>query len=235
MDTKTIITIQKCVYDVLNDLGSSDENQYTRFLQFALRGVTHLNLHHINSFKRATIAVSSINTVQLPDDYVDYLRIGICINGKIWTLTRNDKICLPDTMDCGEDDAAVESADEYLPYFHYGASGGVNYVGYRVDKERHRIVFDGTVPSNSIILEYISTGISQEGTTYIPIEAREAVIAWIHWKRTEHDTTLPEVAKARYFANYCREVRTLEQFQKSFTLDDLMDVIYSSYRQTPKR
>ena len=232
---KQFVTISNIVDDVLNDLGIYTEENYIRYKQFVIRGVTNINLFHLNSTKQVTLPVSQIGTVNLPDDFIDYTYIGICYEGNEWSLTRNDHMCIPEDGACSVEQGNPDN-DEVIPSIGtYGASGGYNSAYYKIDKLRNRIVLQGSTSGADIKLTYISNGIDYNNETLLPLVARESLIAWTHWKAVQHDSAVPYTIKADNKEEYFREVTKLRMLEYSFTIDELKDAYYSGLKQTPKR
>lgn len=232
---KQFITIGSIVDDVLNDLGIYTEENYVRYKQFVIRGVAEINLFHLRNTKTVTLPISAINTVNLPDDFIDYTSIAICVDGREWTLTLNENICITDDTDCSVEQGNTGYEEIVSPTPSYGASGGYNVSYYRIDKQRNRIVLQKSIPGADIKLTYITNGIDYNNETLIPLVARESLIAYTHWKHVQHDPMAPLNVKQMNKDDYFRETRKLRQLEYSFTIDELKDAIASGYQQTPKR
>ncbi|MBU0846811.1 hypothetical protein KKH23_06430 [Patescibacteria group bacterium] len=246
------ITLQQIVMDVLSDLGIYDLSNYTRFLKWAARGYTKLNLYDLSNIEVVRLTMSTVGTVTLPDDFIDYTKIGIeDSRGNVYVLGLNDDMILNRTEVCSqsvnsyfnsESDTAVLDGYIFAPYFNdgeyvtlYGISGGFADSYYRVDRERGYIQFSSSVPNGTVILEYISSGISVKGNTYIPREAQETIIAWIHWKYRDFSPqyNLSQVAMAKQ--TWIEERHELRDFVTIPTMQEIQDVFYESYKQTIKR
>jgi len=97
------------VYQALMDLQLPFSPNYERFLHYAIKGYREMNLMGLMpTIKAVQLEVNqNTNTVKLPDDYVDYLRIGVCCNGIMINFVVNDEICLdngiPNACCTGED------------------------------------------------------------------------------------------------------------------------------------
>lgn len=237
MDTNNIITVGSVVDNVLNDLGTYDESEYIRLYQLALRGVTQMNMFHTSGSKEVKLSVDSKGTVTLPSDYLSYIKISVVINGRKHELSKNEDIMIPGTGACyAEEDNGNQNYTETLPEDTvYGMGGGYNYSYYRIDKKYNRIIFQKSVPNGEIILDYISSGVALDGETYIPKQSEEALIAWTHWKREEHDPNVSQYKKQSNERSYNRELRKLHEFEYDFTLQEFADAISSGYSQTAKR
>ena len=192
-DTSGFVNLDYVVNNALMDMNDFSMENYKRFIQWAVRGFTDLNLHILDSVKVAYLPLSSAKTAALPSDFIDYMKIGMEINGEVWTFTLNPNMNFPRKVDeCGEvqptntqniDDKVVGTRS-IIPNFGYyfamhfrngqyvgemyGLGGGYNNAYFRIDEQRNQIVFDSEIPADEIILEYKSTGISQNGGSIIP-------------------------------------------------------------------
>ena len=76
--TAGMVTIRYVVMSVLNRLQDYSMKQYKRYCQIAIEGFTEeLALYHTGvGVEVVYLHMSTAKTVQLPSDYIDYLRIG---------------------------------------------------------------------------------------------------------------------------------------------------------------
>jgi len=213
-DTNGFVNIDYAVNQCLVDIEDYDLAQYQRFLQFAYLGYTDLNLFVTQNVKVAYLRINDNKTVDLPNDFIDYLKIGVEINGQVWTLTLNDDMLLPRSTDaCGEttppdlrtigDNVDGTEQPNYGFYFashfrngqyvgeSYGIGGGFNMAYFRIDHERRQIAFDSEIPDGTIILEYKSSGVKADGSTVIPRKVIPALTAYIHWRRLQYNNKKP--------------------------------------------
>lgn len=88
------------VNQALMDLQLPFSPNYERFLHFAIKGFREMNLLGLMpTIKAVQLPVNqNTNTAQLPDDFVDYLRIGVCCNGTMINFVQNNEICLDDAL-----------------------------------------------------------------------------------------------------------------------------------------
>ena len=117
----------------------------------------------------------------------------------------------------------------------FGISGGYNYNYYRIDYRRGLLYIDGAILTTKVVLEYQSSGISMSGDTYVPLRAKEAILAYAHWLRVENDDNYPYNEKERKKQNKKDAIQLLAGNILGFTADEFLDIIRSCYKQTPKR
>jgi hypothetical protein len=213
-----------------------DDRQDRYLLQYIIDCISELNMFHLDvSGPVSTIIdISDINTVDLPSDYIDYLKIGYIVNGKIVTLTHNPSIPIPISGECGEDTNPFPDLSLSIPLVPtYGAGGGYNVAEYRIDKKDRRIILQGSVPGSQLAIEYISTGVSLNEETTIPRKYLPAIRAYVVWTLIENDPKVPMNDKIRKGDLYAQEVSRASMSELP-TLDECMDAIYMGRRQTPK-
>ena len=130
MDTRGIVSLEYVVHLVLMDIGDDSLRDYKKFLQYAILGFQDLNIYVSQSVKVAYLPISDIKTVDLPDDYITYTKIGYNNGGVIATFGLNEDLMMPHKTDdcgdpinenlgsCGDDDTNNQSAS-ILPSFVY--------------------------------------------------------------------------------------------------------------------
>jgi hypothetical protein len=259
-DTSGFVNLDYVVKNALMDMNDFSMENYKRFLQWAVRGFTDLNLYILENIKVEYLPLSSAKTAPLPSDFIDYTKIGMEINGEVWTFTMNPDMNLPRKVDeCGETlptntqtlDDKVVGQRSLVPNFGYyfamhfrngqyvgemyGLGGGFNNAYFRIDHQRNQIVFDSEVPVNEIILEYKSTGISANGSTIIPRKVVPALIAYIHWQRIENNDKFAESKKERKRQQYIDEYEKLHHFENMFTMDEYLDATYKVVNASIRR
>lgn len=244
-----MVPISYIVRSVQNELEDYTQNSYKRLMQLAIDGVRELRLFHQVSLQVMYAKPNDAGIIKLPPDFVDYIKIGIPINGLLYNLTVNDSIILNRATKCGEDVRKVSSGVPlpaglggyyYTPHFRgqnfvgglYGLTGGFNVAYYRYDKEAGQIEFDGFIKDREVIIEYKSTGISS-GTILAP-ETIEPLKRWVHWKRVNYDPRVPNTTKQMFKEQYEEAIMSLRSFQANFTLQEYLDMCYKTRKQTAK-
>lgn len=250
-------TLDSVVRSVIVQLEESSLRRYQTYLQYSIWGFRELNLNGASTPKIAHLEMLPNKAVNLPSDYVKYTKIGICVNGRVVTLGLDDSLCLNDTYnECGDPlEIAMENMDNLdYPYFNFGVpflshfqnnqfvegyfgmGGGFNSRGYyRINEAKNQIQFTSEVPATEIVLEYISDGISPDGSAVVPIEATAYLRAYIHWKRVEakKDSTESEIARWRNETQVAW--RNAKHFSSMFSMEEYLDSYRAGIFQTPKR
>jgi len=248
-----VVSIRQVVMSTLNRIKDYTMRDYYHLMQIAIEGYTELNLWHLDNIEVVYLTMDpNTKTVSLPADFVDWVKVGIPTNGKLKVIKRHDKILYPRLLDDGVTPIGNTDADDTvdaasLVYFSdhirsgqfvgglFGMSGGVSDASYRFDRERRTFAFTGTVTDNYIVLEYISAGVNLTGSTTIPREAEPALRTYILWQMVENDPRVSQSEKARREDNHDKAVAMLRDFQDIFTPEEYRQMLFGTYRQTPKR
>lgn len=236
---KAYTTFKQVVSNVLLDLGKEgDMGEYMRLFNFAVRIWKDLTLFHMQTVCTERLTMTSINTVELPDDYMMFISLSIPVNGQMWTFTRKDTLIIPATENCGQlelDAAEGEGVNigDLRNYYGYGLPGGRNEYYYKVDLPNNRIIINGFNRSY-VILTYVGTGVKVGEETIIPKIAEEALIAGVHMLRSRRDRSIPMNEKLHTEEIYDIEVEKLRMVQAP-TIDEIYDVMYETMYQTIKR
>lgn len=204
---------------------------------------------------------SATNTAALPDDFVEYYKIGLCCNGYLLNFAINDSICLPTgTSGCPCDASELTYATEqcnagtynpetywFYPYYQYshngqmmngiyGAGAGYYAGGYRIDTERNLIQFDSSVTASAIVLEYRSNGLSDPTASIVPEYAIPAIREYVHWQRCRFSKDPFERQMVNeYKASYSNYAMATNAFVQSNTYSEWLQMFRDFTYQQPKR
>ncbi len=120
----------------------------------------------------------------------------------------------------------------------YGAGGGNPGPGFTIDNNRNQILFgsmiDGLDSNGPIIMEYQPTFYKADGKTEVHVYTREAIVAYIHWKRAEAKEYIPANAKERSRREYFNERRRATNRIKAIPISDLLNAVRKNNMQAPK-
>jgi len=246
-----LASVRYVVMSFLNRRNDYTLKSYKRYVQIAIEGFGELNLWHLSNIEVVYLHMSEAKTVDLPVDYVDYLKIGVPVGGKLRVLTNKEQILLPRVFDdTGESVGNTDASDEggvdivfFSDHFRngqfigglYGLPGGIDSAYWRIDRENRQIVFSGSVTRSEIVLEYISNGVALDGSSLIPREAIPALRSYIEWVDTENNPRAAYNEKERKKRIHEEEISALRHFQLCFTKDEFLRMLWGSSRQTPKR
>ncbi len=260
------------VNSVKMDCGLDGAQHDLRFLKWAVDGVKDMALANVISnaskTERMPVVVDE-NTgqrfVNLPDNFVDYLKISVCYQGYIVNLDANDNICIapPKLNCCGQemvdkidDEIRNWSADnqavlanssyywDYFPYWKngqfvagmYGRGEGGYRAGYKIDWNNRQIVLDRYLKATEIIVEYKTNGMDDRGNAIIPEGVEDAVIAFVHWKRCLYSKDNNEHSNYKEHKRmYQRQVKRVNARKMAMTVVEILDIYRASIHQGVKR
>lgn len=254
------------VASVKADLGINDTRRDLQFQKWAIDAFRDLNSFGVlPTTITGRFKMNEDRTVDLPADFLDYNKIGLCVGHRIINFTANESLCLapPALNCCGETiDQAISAIRDplswpalgewlntnwfYLPNFHngqfvagmYGQGDGFNMGNFRVNLERRQIQFDRFISPDiqEIVMEYKSSGGLETGNAYIPQDVSEAITHYIHWKRCLFSKIPAEkVDEPRHRKYYTHNVKRIAARVNAMTASEILDIVRSSIFQTPKR
>lgn len=236
-DLNGLVTIDNIVKQA-QLLGNYDDSYYMKFSQIAINGLIDFNLFHIpNAVNTVKIEMNDRNYISLPSDYVSFIAIGIPYKGRLFTFTRDHKLVRTISIENGVETLVLSEGEGAIIdnglLDGYGARGAKNQYYYDIDLKNRRIIING-IPRAEVQLQYISSGIHYDSTTYIPISAKNALVAYILFKYSLHDKTLNNNHRQLIKEDYISELNKLDSLNWP-TIDELRDLFYSTFYQTPKR
>jgi hypothetical protein len=194
--------------------GESDlDNDRVRaqFMLYGVEALRHLQFDTINVVKSVNIPINkTLNIAELPNDYVDWVRIGVVIDCKFYSLGNNQRInfsgnyLLDNTGEKLLDMDGIELLDDVgcsssyssgcikgrfnEPYYqslyggNYGASGDRNPLGeYRINFMDNRIQLSSNISKDNITLEYVADE-SMSSNPLVMVFAEDAVMKYIFWR-----------------------------------------------------
>lgn len=133
-------TLDYCVNMVLADIGETSTRYKQQYLNYAIAGFRRLNLAGMMPTTKTVLLDidQNTNTAILPDDYVDYLKVGLCVGcqgkgiGGFVNLTYNPNICdnlqadfINSGCECTQDSLITDIANVSC-----GCTDGMNAWGY---------------------------------------------------------------------------------------------------------
>lgn len=240
MEVKGYSTLKTIIANVLNDLDGGNMAHYKKYMQWAIRGYKELKLFALPIATTVRLPVNSdIYSVTMPDDFVNFVAIGIPYNGKLWTFSEYKDLIPTTTEDCGQEtqdtdfgENITQDTGEYI--YNYGASGGINQYYYKKDFGNNRVLLNGSPTLTNVVLKYVSTGVNIGSQTFIPKVAEEALIAYIHWKRTQFDKSATAYDKASFKQDWITEFNKLK-FVTGSDIEAMYDALYETMIPTIKR
>lgn len=231
------IPITQVVDSYLNERGEYSVDNYRRYLQIILEGYRTLEIQNPTQLKTVVLEINDANVAQLPADYIDYARIGVVRNGRIYTLSKNNDLYLKDKVLCGTQ-SLIEGADsvpDVSNYLWYTVGGGFNVGQYRIDNIKNSVYFGGDLSTYTVVMEYVSDGISGDDTTYVPKTMLPLLKSYLDYIISLREKKDPLGRTQMLMQLYYNEVNVFSQLTSGVTIDEVMDAIRSGYSQGAKR
>ena len=240
------ITIDEVVKSLLIQQGEYTEHKYMQYLELAIRGLKELSFDVLMEVKVIKLSVNTNLTVDLPNDYVNYTRIGVCKpDGRIYTLGYDNQICLSKGIDACGDEVANDGklGSTWIGNYRngestggvYGLGGGQNANGYyRIDRENNQIALSSDVEQDEIILEYISDGSNVNGDTKINTLSEEALRAYIYWKSIQRKRNAAGQDREMARRDWYNEKRLARARVVNFTPDQARGITRKGFKQSPR-
>jgi hypothetical protein len=217
-----LITLQSFLHKYFVKMGV-DEDEFHRYHVIAADGLRDLAIHHLPISNTKVLVIDSENlTADFPDDFIDYIYIAVERDGRWWTFTRDDKMVDKTIANITGADLGIVTT-----VVGPGAVGGENDYWFKPDYENHRFLFSGTSSSDTVVLNYQSTGVesvSYYSTTDIefPVYAEDAMEKYLRWQVAEWDERHPSECERRR-DQYIDAIRMLRNVHNS-TIDEIRDI-----------
>lgn len=198
-DNKAYIPLDSVIQDYLLESEQS-QTKYFKCFHLAFRGFEDLGIDAFFKIQSVKLPINANLTVTLPANYLNWTKIGVLNSrGEIIPLWNNDNFTtyadlLPDRVEKTTDNtmlAAEWNNNLWLNWWNgysynniYGVPSGHPIAGsFKVDSENGVIVLNHnfTAHYDYLMLEYVAS--PKEGQEYyLPMQFREALIAWLWWK-----------------------------------------------------
>lgn len=250
--------LEKVVRELLIETGRT-EHRFFQALQLGISCLRELEFDVTGSPVIKELDVTDLDTVNLPDDYLNYIRIGFNDKyGNFNELGRNKKISLNRTLnDCGTAvknkisdsstdyiDNATFSGSEYGSVHYrnnenigryYGLGGGGNANGsFKIDKNYQQIQLDCYTGGKTIILEYLADPNKTNGEFDIHPFAVETVKAWIDWKLNENNPNINIAISQSKKILYASNKKLLRSRIASMSVQDMLQAFRKGNKASPK-
>lgn len=246
--TPGVVTIEYVADSIMAKDDSLNHRDKKKIKQLIIEGFGDMSMYHLPTVEVQYLYMDDSKSISVPNDYIDYLKVGVPVQGKLKIATEDKSILLPRKFQDGKDVGNLDATNANPSVFFsdhfrngkfvggiYGAAGGKNTVYFRYDHELRQIRFIRDVPRSEVVLEYISSGVTLSGGTNIPRECVLPLQAYVFWNLAEYDSRVPGNIKERRKQNYLEEEQKMRSFINTPTAQGYRDALYKSVRQSPKR
>ena len=234
------IELEEIINDLLIEEGKTSDNDFLRYFKLGLNGMKELSFDVAGGVKTVELIVDSNSlTVNLPNDYVKYTKIGIYgKDGDVHPLGLREEKSLISAVANSSSSNDDELNPTYFEYSQeYGVGGGNNANGYyKVDLEGSTIQFTSSLSGKRIILEYISNSFMHptEGKIVVHEFMVDAMKAYIFWKSIQRKRNYDANEKTGARAEYYNNKRLARARMLSFNKQEALQTIRKSFKQAPK-
>jgi hypothetical protein len=193
---QSYIPLDSILQDYMNEAEVS-QNKYFKCFHLAFRGMDEMGMRAFYSIKAVKLPRNDNYTVTLPADYRQWSKVGVLNDkGAIIPLYYNDKFTTyadlsEDRLTKTEDNSLLGDWDNstWFNYWNgysfsnvYGCPSGQPFAGnFKVDNANGVILLNENFQYDYIVLEYVASPVEGEDY-YIPVQFREALIAWLWWR-----------------------------------------------------
>jgi hypothetical protein len=250
-----VVTLDSIVRGYLMDLGVGLE-RYEQGLHWAIDCNRDFRMDVSREIKTVELPLTSWKAVEMPDDYITYVLIGIRKNGRLYIFS-NDKeiplffdkneeqVPLPNEElynDEGEIDVIPDRLFRIQSLNGYGEDQGrlfglgakSNGVGYfRINHERREIQLNPLMDAGTVYLEYIADGYSPCSNTLVPITAAKLHRLYIHWQRLKFSKASNNGERAQAEKEYWDEFRRVNERMDDTTIADIVEAAIDGYSGSP--
>lgn len=192
------ILLDEPITDYMNEAELSN-HKYFKLWHLAFRALTELGLDAFYHVKSVKLPVNSNLTVTLPADYLNYSKVGVLNQqGEIIPMGINNKLTVafdmnPTRVEQTKDNTLPTQINEQGVWWYnywngqgmgnaYGLPSGSPFIGsFKIDTANGVIVLSQNFPYEYVMLEYVASPVVG-GEYYVPIQFKEAVIAYLRWK-----------------------------------------------------
>lgn len=256
-DTAAYKELKEIIYAYMDE-ARQNGSVFRRLWGIGVRGVEDLRLDVAPNIKSCRICIDGNKTAQLPEDYINWSKVGVLNSaGEVATLKYNSNLTLYGANDTNRLSKNTDSVGIdlgrisdlfYLNYFDYAYGwGNVNLFGisgneatkigdFRIDDECGVMIFDNNFPTDYVIMEYLAAP-SEDCGYKVPIQAQEALIAWISWRDITQQAASRNVSiydKERRRKEYYNQKRLSRERLKPIRLQDIYNVSQDAIRLVPK-
>jgi hypothetical protein len=196
------ILMDECINDYIDEAELSI-HKYSKLWHIAHRGLTEMGLDFFYTIRSVKLPVNANLTVNLPDDYLQYCKIGILNSmGEIIPMSYNNKLTKyadlnPNRIQKTQDNTVGDlllfdnsffgncwcnfwNGDSYTVL--YGCPSGGPFVGtFKIDNENGIILLGEGFAFEYLMVEYVASP-KEGGVYYLPIQFKEALISYLRWK-----------------------------------------------------
>ena len=192
------VPLDECITAYMDEAELSN-HKYFKLWHLAFRGMTELGLDAFYTVQSIKIPVNANLTATLPANYLQYSKVGVLNQqGEIISMGVNSKLTtafdvsprrLEQTQDNNLQTQIQDNGVWWYNYWNgngysqmYGLPSGAPVIGsFKIDNANGVIILSAGFSYDYVMLEYIASPL-EGGEYYVPMQFKEAVIAYLRWK-----------------------------------------------------
>jgi hypothetical protein len=194
--TSALIDVNTIVDRYLLKYKKTTEDSFI-YLEHACNCIRDFHLYDSPEMVTEKVTVSALGIIEMPDSMVGFNGLYKFVDGVKWYFTLNDNVITTTTTTAGvegQSDTYGEGEAIKDPKSDtYGGVGGVNDYYYKLDWKARRIFCEGLI-SDTVMLEYTTSGVEIAGVTYVPEFVTPMIDNYLLWKESYW---LPELVRER--------------------------------------
>ena len=245
------LTLDELVREYLIEIGEQSQHKKMRFLQYGINGLREFNFDATGVPKPVVLPVNSNDTVDLPNDYIDYIRIAVCgIDGQLQEFSENRNICFPNATDaCGNilpDDTSGGTVvidffeggnfrnNEFLGRRFGEGGGSVGPGAYRVNERDGYISLQG-FSGDQLILEYMADiEKNDKGNFTVHPFIVQALKQWMAWQEADRNPRMGAGQVNAKWRSYLSAAKKAKRRLVTPTVQEAKNVIRKHFTMTVK-
>lgn len=206
------ITLESCILDYI-DRSEQSNHKYYKLFHIAVSGMDNLGLDFFYAIQSFKLPVLSNLTVSIPANCVKVSKVGVFNEqGEVIPIGTNNNLSTafdlsPERIERTQDSTIPTQLNQQGVWWYnywngqgfgnlYGLPSGNPHIGsYKIDNANGVIVLSPNFAYSYLLVECVCSP-AEDGVYYIPIQFREAMIAWLGWQDTFFIPTKTHVANA---------------------------------------
>ena len=231
-DNRLFVKLEDVLEEVKVDLGLSTNNKDLQLFQWIIRAVRSLAISSQTETKVKFLPINQVNTVILPVDYFDLVRIGVLCGDKIKYYTQYMNMAKMLGVDnCGQEyyDTTKACCEQKNKEFE------VEFGHYRIDIPNGIIRLSQHLnfgENDKVYLEYITNGTEVDGDLLIRSSAMQTVIDYVHWQNSLFPRMTQESVKRETI--YKDSLKKLNRMNNPLSIADIREVVNKNMYYEPK-
>lgn len=223
---------------------------YVLFLSAALESLREIHFDVIANTRTAKLTLNEFNEAPLPEDYIDWIRVGVPSGRHIVPLGVNSSFNLKTNISSTGVRSSYGDSPQYLeigntPFSwggfynsygesvgrHFNTSGKLRNDEFQVDRQRWKVIAGQYLVEDDVIyMDYISDSPAHAASLVHPY-AETTIQAFIWWRYSANQKLGDQDRRKREFYN---QLRTLRARIDPITKEEIIRLYRASVQPTTK-